>query len=170
MGAAALIPYGGIALSPLIGLLWPEDQTQANNQLKELMLKIAEQTHEQIKDYDLHVLRGAVKDLKNKMKEFENLVNNSAAYYSNDHLTSKQNVQNKAVNLNDLFRTVITKDCQKGNFKNSELPIYMTVAISHMQFMKFIKQHGKSLLHFDDKVLHHEFLSKQEAFNKEYIN
>ncbi|HDR7454437.1 TPA: hypothetical protein QCX53_004536 [Bacillus cereus] len=171
MGAAALIPYGGIAISPLIGLLWPEDQTKANNQLRNLMLKIAEQTHEQIADFDKEGLGTEVKDLKEKMREFEELVNNNVVYYSNNHLTPKMYIQNKAVHLNGLFRTVIAK-CQKPSCKNSGLPIYITLAISHIHFMNFIKKHGKSLLHFNDKVLHDEFLDKekQEKYTKEYID
>ncbi|MHA4327924.1 N-acetylmuramoyl-L-alanine amidase family protein [Bacillus cereus] len=171
MGAAALIPYGGVAISPLIGLLWPVDNTRENNQLKKLMEKIAAQTHEQITNFDNEGLGGNVNDLKEKMREFEKLVNNNEVYYSNDHLTSKMNMQNKAVQLNGLFRTVIAK-CQKPSYKNSELPIYITLVICHIHFMNFIKKHGKSLLHFDDKVLRDEFLDqeKQEKYTKEYIN
>ncbi|KXH80123.1 MULTISPECIES: insecticidal delta-endotoxin Cry8Ea1 family protein [Bacillus] len=171
MGAAALIPYGGMAISPLIGLLWPEDNTHANNQLKALMDKIAAQTHEQITEYNYQKLSAEVNDLKEKMREFEKLVNHNEVYYINDRLTPRMNIQNKAVRLNDQFRTIIAK-CQTPGHRDRELPIYMTLAISHIHFMNFISKNGKSLLNFDDTVLEKEFLDKgkQEKYTKEYID
>lgn len=170
MGSAALIPYGGVVISPLIGLLWAEDQTAINNQLKELMNKIANQTHGQIAEFDKEGLGTELHDLKEKLEEFENLVNNKSSYYSNDQLTPKMNIQNKAIKLNDLFRTVIAH-CQKPSYKDSELPMYIILSTAHMNFMNFIKEHGKSLLHFDDKVLHDEFLAanKQKKYTEEYV-
>ncbi|MGN4669919.1 insecticidal delta-endotoxin Cry8Ea1 family protein [Bacillus cereus group sp. MYBK234-1] len=164
MGSAALIPYGGVVISPLIGLLWSEDKTAEANHLKKLMESVSAQTHEQIANYDTAKLSQALKDLKEKVAEFENLIPipGSGNFYSNDQVGDYENIQTSAKNLNNYFRTAISA-CQTEGYQESELPIYIVLATAHMNFMNYVIENEK-LLHFKPSVLEAEFKKKKDRY------
>ncbi|PHC34710.1 hypothetical protein COF09_31735 [Bacillus toyonensis] len=170
MGSAALIPYGGVVLSPLIGLLWSEDKTAEANQLKKLMESIAAQTHDQIAKYDTAKLSQALQDLEEKVAEFEKIVPipGNGMFYSDGQLGDYENIQISAKNLNNSFRTAISA-CQTEGYKESELPIYMILATAHMNFMNYVIENGEELLKFKPSVLQAEFTDKQNGYTDGYI-
>ncbi|MGH1288754.1 insecticidal delta-endotoxin Cry8Ea1 family protein [Bacillus toyonensis] len=170
MGSAALIPYGGVVLSPLIGLLWSEDKTAEVNQWRKLMESVAAQTHEQIAKYNNAKLSQVLQDLKEKVAEFEKIVPipGNGSYYSDNQLGDYENIQISAKNLNNFFRTAISA-CQTEGYKESELPIYIILATAHMNFMNYVIENGEDLLKFKPSVLKSEFTDKQNGYTSGYI-
>ncbi|XKK34455.1 insecticidal delta-endotoxin Cry8Ea1 family protein [Bacillus sp. A17A.1] len=171
MGSAALIPYGGVVISPLIGLLWPADTTAEKNQLKKMMDNIAAQTHEQIGDFYIKTLKPKSLALMERLKRLEDSINdpsNKGGFYNSGSVEETNRIN--AIGINNDFRKILA-DCQVDGFQQSGLPAYIIIATAHMNFLKFIEQHGKvSKLQFDTTSLKQEFLGHKDDWTKEYID
>ncbi|PFB52225.1 hypothetical protein CN404_21250 [Bacillus thuringiensis] len=170
MGSAALIPYGGVVISPLIGYLWPENDHEAQAKLKQLMSDIAAQTKTQIADYDVEALGSKLKKLRKDLQEFEGIMNPTgrkiaAAPSVGDEAESTRILVG---NIHNDFKNLI-EESQKESYKETELPIFMVAATAHLQFLNYLALHGKDpKLNYDDKGLKIAALTPLERAHKEY--
>lgn len=172
MGSAALIPYGGVVISPLIGLLWPEDTTDAKNRLENLMKDTAKQTHAQIESYDLETLGQKLEKLYKDLKEFEEIMNpNGRKIASAPSVGTKEDViRSKAASIHSNFKDLISES-QKPSYKEAELPIFMVVATAHLNFLHYMELHGKDpKINYNDEGLKLAFLNSQKQARKDYLD
>ncbi|MBW3496815.1 insecticidal delta-endotoxin Cry8Ea1 family protein [Bacillus sp. FDAARGOS_1420] len=173
MGSAALIPYGGVVISPLIGLLWPEDTTDAKNRLEKLMKDIAKQTHAQIESYDLETLGQKLDKLYKDLQEFENYMNPTGTGGKIAKAPSvgdgPASMRSKAEFIHDDFKALIS-EAQKPSYKEAEFPIFMVAATAHLNFLHYMELHGKDPeINYDDDGLTKSFLNPQKTAHKDYL-
>ncbi|SPT76315.1 MULTISPECIES: insecticidal delta-endotoxin Cry8Ea1 family protein [Bacillus cereus group] len=172
MGSAALIPYGGVVISPLIGLLWPEDTTDAKNRLENLMKDIAKQTNAQIGSYDLETLGQKLEKLYKDLKEFEQIMNPASRKLASSPSVGDEAaaIRSKAEFIHDDFKNLISES-QKPSYKEAEFPIFMIAATAHLNFLQYMELHGKDpKINYDDKGLKLTFLDPQKQVRKDYLD
>ncbi|MCU4946868.1 insecticidal delta-endotoxin Cry8Ea1 family protein [Bacillus cereus] len=172
MGSAALIPYGGVVISPLIGLLWPEDTTDAKNRLENLMKDIAKQTNAQIGSYDLETLGQKLEKLYKDLKEFEQIMNPTSRKLASSPSVGDEAaaIRSKAEFIHDDFKNLISES-QKPSYKEAEFPIFMIAATAHLNFLQYMELHGKDpKINYDDKGLKLTFLDPQKQARKDYLD
>lgn len=172
MGSAALIPYGGVVISPLIGLLWPEDTTDAKNRLENLMKDISKQTHAQIESYDLETLGQKLDKLYKDLKEFEEIMNPNGKKLAKAPSIGDEAaaIRSKAEFIHNDFKELISES-QKTSYKEAELPIFMVAATAHLNFLHYMELHGKDpKINYNDAGLKLAFLDPQRQARKDYLD
>ncbi|WP_144489740.1 insecticidal delta-endotoxin Cry8Ea1 family protein [Bacillus thuringiensis] len=172
MGSAALIPYGGVVISPLIGLLWPEDTTDAKNRLENLMKDISKQTHGQIESYDLETLGQKLDKLYKDLKEFEEIMNPNGRQLAKAPSVGDKAaaIRSKAEFIHNDFKELISES-QKPSYKEAELPIFMVAATAHLNFLHYMELHGKDpKINYNDAGLKLAFLNPQKQARKDYLD
>ncbi|KXH80331.1 MULTISPECIES: insecticidal delta-endotoxin Cry8Ea1 family protein [Bacillus] len=171
MGSAAIIPYGGLVLSPLIGLLWSADTTDEQNRLNKLKQEIFEQTHTQITKHDLEELEQKLKKLYTDLEEFEKTINPNgrklaAAPSVGDKAAA---IRSQAEFIHNDFKNLISES-QKPSYKEAELPIFMIAATAHLNFLHFMELHGKDpKINYSHDGLEQMFLKDQKRVREEYV-
>ncbi|HGA1022252.1 TPA: insecticidal delta-endotoxin Cry8Ea1 family protein [Bacillus cereus] len=170
MASTALIPYGGPIISPFIGLLWPANVEDQNNQMKKLLEHISNMVDEKIVDYDNGTLKKKTLALQDQLADFEKSIHASTSYYSTGDI--QETNRTLALALNDKFRDLLM-ECQKEGQKTSELPIYTTVATAHLQFLKYVVDNGAddgvhTVMKFDAKTLKEQFSDRLTRAISEY--
>ncbi|WP_306702924.1 insecticidal delta-endotoxin Cry8Ea1 family protein [Bacillus cereus] len=171
MGSAALIPYGGVVISPLIGLLWPEDTTDAKNRLENLMKDIAKQTNAQIGSYDLETLGQKLEKLYKDLKEFEQIMNPTGRKLASSPSVGDEAaaIRSKVEFIHDDFKELISES-QKPSYKEAEFPIFMIAATAHLNFLHYMELHGKDpKINYNDKGLKLTFLDPQKQARKDLL-
>ena len=172
MGSAALIPYGGVVISPLIGLLWPEDTTDAKKRLENLMKDISKQTHAQIESYDLETLGQKLDKLYKDLKEFEEIINPNGRQLAKAPSVGDEAaaIRSKAEFIHNDFKELISES-QKPSYKEAELPIFMVAATAHLNFLHYMELHGKDpKINYNDTGLKLTFLDPQKQARKDYLD
>lgn len=133
--AAALIPYGGSFIAPLLELLWPNPDVvkENNNQMIELFAKIANEAADQaVKALDSATLSAHLKTLKSQYITFEN------------HLTSNNfqtELQTDIHDLNANFELALNL-AEKSGYEISELPFYTAIATIYILFLQSVVKNG----------------------------
>ncbi|MGX4585497.1 insecticidal delta-endotoxin Cry8Ea1 family protein [Paenibacillus chitinolyticus] len=162
MAGAALIPYGGMFISPLIGLMWPEHNTPDTKALlEELRKELSKEMDTKIEDEHFSNLNTEFAVLRGDLKTLENSVNGkrSESFY-NSQGTIQGTRRDWADAIQRAFKRLIMLTKQDTH-KISDLPLYTSIAIAHMNFLTFIHLHGKgpkfqfaekSLTDFYDKI------------------
>ncbi|MFV5916754.1 insecticidal delta-endotoxin Cry8Ea1 family protein [Bacillus cereus] len=178
----SLIPYVGILISPLIGLLWPE--LGGSKTLQQMRQEISDEIDTKIKDsfkeYDLTLLQKKIEPFFERIQKFERLINKTTGieykrsaysdmssnilspsdYYAEG--TPDQTARAEALGIASKFDEIIascTKDPQGllVNMDTWEFPIYVLLATAHLQFLYFITKNGKKeaseKIQFDDETL-----------------
>ncbi|WP_410993732.1 insecticidal delta-endotoxin Cry8Ea1 family protein [Bacillus cereus] len=172
MGSAALIPYGGVVISPLIGLLWPEDTKDAQNRLENLMKDIAKQTHVQIQNYDSETLGRKLDTLYKDLKEFEEKMNPDGRKLAKAPSVGDEaaSLRSKAEFIHNNFKGLISES-QKPSYKAAEFPIFMVAATAHLNFLHYMELHGKDpKINYNDAGLKSTFLDPQKQARKDYLD
>ncbi|MGX5633473.1 insecticidal delta-endotoxin Cry8Ea1 family protein [Bacillus thuringiensis] len=170
MGATALIPYGGVVISPLIGLLWPENVDAQKNQIKKMMEELATMMDQKIEDYDLGTLKQQTKALMNDLQSFEDSINGRPLAKSPTAGSIEETRRTQALIINAKFKDIIQL-CQKEDQKIAELPIFTIIATAHLQFLHFMEKNGQSpKIQFDDESLKTQFTNDIPKNAEDYIN
>ncbi|KXH80344.1 MULTISPECIES: hypothetical protein [Bacillus] len=188
MGVASLIPYGGMIISPVIGLIWPE--TPHEDKIEAQLTQLGKEINHTIIDYDKITLSQKFKYLKEKLVDFENKINPgfirghdvSAAYY-----TDVKNVRAiDALHIHQKFEELLA-ECSKDEgtvpennqvitlkgLKTAELPIYTAVATLHLLFVRFMNLFGTDPKAggFSQDALNEKFGdNKLKEYNKKYLD
>ncbi|MBJ8026011.1 insecticidal delta-endotoxin Cry8Ea1 family protein [Bacillus cereus] len=169
MTASALIPYGGALISPMLGILWPENGKE--DPMKELVKQMGTMMDQKITDYDVDTLKPKVKRLQEKAEWLEKQMNtedNRSGFYSAGSIEETR--RHAAQSLETAFKDVIA-EASKDKYKESELPIYVTIATAHMNFLKFMEINGKkSEFQIDDKTMKTLYLADKEEFAKKHYD
>ncbi|PGZ56204.1 hypothetical protein COE56_00910 [Bacillus anthracis] len=137
MYGAALIPYGGVFISPIIGILWPENTTAQDSKVAKMVKDLTSLMDKKISDYDLAKLQQKTDALMIVLKKFEDSVNNkpqSESYYDS--------IQNANINYADILNTKfdeLIKESQTKGYQLAELPIFTIIATAHLQFLRLIE-------------------------------
>ncbi|PHC39085.1 hypothetical protein COF09_22740 [Bacillus toyonensis] len=144
LGVLDYFPYGKIAISPILGLLWPEIGNKNKNQFDSLMKDMKILVKEGIETYDLSGLKQNIISLKTQMQTFEKLVNSNTlteGLYSAG--SDEESARTAAQILQDTFHNLIN-DCQKDNLDTAELPKYTTIATIHLLFLNYMEKNWSS--------------------------
>ncbi|WP_306702910.1 insecticidal delta-endotoxin Cry8Ea1 family protein [Bacillus cereus] len=144
IGCSALIPYGGVFISPLLGAIWPVSGEQSlDSILQKAMDRMAQVMDEKIGDYDIQTIKQQVKALLERLHVFEDSVNGKS---QNGHYYSTGNIQESnrsaALQIQNRFHDLALA-CQKEGQKEAELPLFATIATAHLGFLKFMESNAK---------------------------
>ncbi|MCU4863924.1 insecticidal delta-endotoxin Cry8Ea1 family protein [Bacillus cereus] len=164
IGAAALIPYGGAFISPILGLIFADDapdpkitklQEQIdtlNNALTKLDKKLTNTIIEHISE--------SYKALQTLIKQFEHALNGGPQYF--DAISDNNAV---ALSINQNFEQ-LKNQCRNKELRIELLPTYTIVATAHLIFLQFIE---KNKNHPRLKIDSHTFRSYfQSTIDKAY--
>lgn len=170
MGTTALIPYGGVIISPLIGLLWPENVDAQKNQIKKMMEELATMMDQKIEDYDLGTLKQQTKALMKDLQSFEDSINGKPLAKSPTAGSIEETRRTNALIINTKFKDIIQL-CQKEDQKIAELPIFTIIATAHLEFLHFMEKNGQSSkIQFDAESLETQFTNDIPKFAEDYIH
>ncbi|PEV57419.1 hypothetical protein CN422_17965 [Bacillus cereus] len=122
MGITALIPYAGVIISPLLGLIWPENTSDSQMKQVEKMIQ------EEIKTYDISTIQSSYKTLLDFQKKFE--------YSMIEKGIKKSTRKTNAINADNKFVELIHASSKDEKLEEAELPIYTITATSHLAFLK----------------------------------
>ncbi|MDA2654224.1 insecticidal delta-endotoxin Cry8Ea1 family protein [Bacillus cereus] len=170
MLSTALIPYGGAFISPIIGILWPENGPNIKEMLQEMENKLVGIMDEKIEAKDLDDLEAAVKGLMVTLKEFENSLNGNIGgeYYSAPADVDSLN-RGRITAIQKGFNDLISA-ASKPKFKIAELPIYTIIATAHLNFLHTVKKQGTSpKINYTEAALK-DLLQNMEKNHKEYTD
>lgn len=168
MLSTALIPYGGAFISPIIGILWPENGPNIKEMLQEMENKLVGIMDEKIEAKDLDDLEAAVKGLMVTLKEFENSLNGNIGgeYYSAPADVDSLN-RGRITAIQKGFNDLISA-ASKPKFKIAELPIYTIIATAHLNFLHTVKKQGTSpKINYTEAALK-DLLQNMKKNHKEY--
>ncbi|HDR4440885.1 hypothetical protein BK720_08025 [Bacillus thuringiensis serovar brasilensis] len=170
MFGTALIPYGGAFISPVLGLLWPENVEDQKNQLQALRKELTTLMDQKIEDYDVATLKQQTKALINELRFFEDSVNGKYAKSPAVGGTIQETRRILAITINSKFKDLIEL-CEKEKQQVAELPTYTIVAAAHLEFLRFIEVNGKdpNKIHIDDETLKSNFVNQIPEFTDRYI-
>ncbi|MCU1731228.1 MULTISPECIES: insecticidal delta-endotoxin Cry8Ea1 family protein [unclassified Pseudomonas] len=140
IGSTALIPYGGIFISPMLGLLWPENVPPQDQMMSQLVADMAVMMDDKIDEYDIDSIRQAWKALMDLQVKFENSVNKKGA--GRNEKIQAANVK-YAGDINNKYNELVSL-CQKSSRKVIELPMFTTIACAHVQFLKFMERNART--------------------------
>lgn len=169
MGATALIPYGGAFISPLLGLLWPENVPNSENLIEKMKNELVKMMDEKIQDFDLDILRTDTKHLKKQLVEFENIINGkkTESFYTG---SIEETHRADVLQMNSDFDKLLNRS-RKENRLIAELPIFTIVAVAYLEFLHFMEKNAKStLLKFDSTTINEKFISPLPIRRTEYLN
>lgn len=89
MLGTSLIPYAEAFISPILGLIWPENGENIKQLLKEMEDKPGNLMDEKIQDADLATIHAKITGMNKNLKEFENSLNgNIPQYFSQGDVAS----------------------------------------------------------------------------------
>ncbi|WP_144489824.1 insecticidal delta-endotoxin Cry8Ea1 family protein [Bacillus thuringiensis] len=172
MLSTALIPYGGAFISPIVGLIWPENTTAQDAKLQKMVEGLTSMMGQKIDDYDLAKLKQKTDALTDTLKKFQDSVNNkpqSESYYDN--------IQTANVTYADYINTKfeeIIKESQTPGHQIPELPIFTVIATAHLQFLHFIEENAvkNPRIKMDPEHLNRYFPKFKDTAEKykKYIN
>ncbi|HDR4457513.1 MULTISPECIES: insecticidal delta-endotoxin Cry8Ea1 family protein [Bacillus cereus group] len=169
MGATALIPYGGAFISPLLGLLWPENVPNSENLIEKMKNELVKMMDEKIQDFDLDILRTDTKHLKKQLVEFENIINGkkTESFYTG---SIEETRRADVLQMNSDFDKLLNRS-RKENRLIAELPIFTIVAVAYLEFLHFMEKNAKStLLKFDSTTINEKFITPLPIRRTEYLN
>ncbi|WP_242228007.1 insecticidal delta-endotoxin Cry8Ea1 family protein [Bacillus cereus group sp. BfR-BA-01392] len=126
LGITALIPYAGVIISPLLGLLWPENTS--DSQMKQVEQKI----EERIKGYDLSAIKSDYKTLLGLQQKFEKSMI--------EKNINKDTRRNDAINVDNKFESLINDCAKEPKLEEAELPLYTMIAAAHLVFLQSMQQ------------------------------
>lgn len=132
--SVALIPYGGVFISPIIGLLWGENTSAEESKIRNMMEELTSMMDKKIQEFDLLKLNEKRKTFITLLKKFETSINSTA--FSDE--TDKANVR-YADQINVGFSALIS-ECQTPKYEIPELPVFTLIATAHLQFLYFLSQ------------------------------
>ncbi|HDX9707067.1 TPA: hypothetical protein ROY17_004784 [Bacillus thuringiensis] len=146
VASSSLIPYGGVLISPMIGLLWPTDGKA--NATKQLIDQISKIIDGKIIDYDNEALATDLKNAHDDLKNLEDSLQgtshggtpNNVARMQEEPEDHNRDLANQA---NASLRKLIN-NCQKSSFQKSELPIYTLAAAAHLELLSFLVENGEA--------------------------
>lgn len=134
IGSSALVPVGGVFVSPLLELLWPNTQTDPKVLIDELEKKLSTK----ITDINREGLTAHYQSLSTLLKQFQDSVNNtstSGVYYDSIQAANAQ----VARDINQEFNKLIGA-CKIPTLQTELLPLYTATAAAHLEFLKFIEK------------------------------
>ncbi|PEV53092.1 hypothetical protein COK37_18705 [Bacillus thuringiensis] len=170
MLSTALIPYGGAFISPIIGILWPENGPNIKEMLQEMENKLVGIMDEKIEAKDLDDLEAAVKGLMVSLKEFENSLNGNIGgeYYSALADVDSLN-RGRITAIQKGFNDLISAT-SKPKFKITELPLYTIIATAHLNFLNTVEKQGTSpKINYTEAALK-DLLQNMKKNHKDYAD
>lgn len=169
MGVTALIPYGGALISPLIGLLWPENVPNQNNQIEHMVKELTAMMDEKIENYDREGLQQQVKSLMDTLHKFQDSVNDKPESISEYDSIQVANITYADI-INTKFKELIELS-RKKSLKVAELPIFTVVAIAHLHFLHFMKKNAEKnpRIKMDPEHLRRYFLNDLNKITNDYV-
>ncbi|MFV5916579.1 insecticidal delta-endotoxin Cry8Ea1 family protein, partial [Bacillus cereus] len=167
LGALALSPYGGASISPMLGLLWPSKE---DNQFKELQDQI-KQLDNKVNALNNANLEATYNALMKELKKFENGMSDNpdkSVFYDSGSIEATN--RTSAQIINSQFTQLIEK-CKIELLKTEELPIFTTVATSHLIFLQIIEENWKNpKLQIDSATYNSQYKNDIENCRGEYID
>ncbi|MCU5275055.1 insecticidal delta-endotoxin Cry8Ea1 family protein [Bacillus cereus] len=171
MAGTELIPYAGLVISPLIGLLWSENDG-VSAQIKEMSNQILTQVDEKFDTEYVNNLKTDFKTLNSNILTLEKSLNtdtnkNAMYYAGNDIYATRGNWAN---HIQHSFESLI--DRASGNHEVASLPLYTKLAVAHITFLKYMHEHAKGpKLKYDEQSLQHFFdKGNLEVITKKYAD
>ncbi|MGR5965283.1 insecticidal delta-endotoxin Cry8Ea1 family protein [Bacillus cereus] len=149
MASSELIPYAGMVISPLIGLLWSEEggTTAQINAMRDQLLGIMDQK------LDTEYVKNLTTDfqtLDGDILKLEKSLNTNEVYYDrNDIYATRGNWVN---HIQHSFESLINR--ASSNHSVASLPLYTKIATAHIMFLKYMDKNGTGpKLKYDQKKL-----------------
>ncbi|MCU5589799.1 insecticidal delta-endotoxin Cry8Ea1 family protein [Bacillus cereus] len=150
VGVTAAIPVGGAFISSVLNIVMADQDKNPVEELKKKMAQIKDEITKETNEKIIHHIESHFNTLHEKLMTFENSVNGKTESY----YTSIQKVNGQvAREINDKFKELIN-ECTNKKMQIELLPLYTTVASSHLIFLQFIEQNkqGNPRLSIDSKV------------------
>ncbi|HDR4440929.1 hypothetical protein BK720_06795 [Bacillus thuringiensis serovar brasilensis] len=171
MASTELIPYAGMVISPLIGLLWSEEGG-VSAQIMEMRKQILTLIDQKFDNEYVNNLKTDFKTLNSNILTLEKSLNSNsntnAVYYAgNDIYTTRGNWAN---HIQHSFESLI--DRASSNHEVASLPLYTNLAVAHITFLKYMHEHAKGpKLKYDEQSLQHFFdKGNLEVITKKYAD
>ncbi|HHK5542556.1 hypothetical protein COC60_06505 [Bacillus thuringiensis] len=169
VAVTALIPYGGSFVSAMIGVIWPDEVIDNDNQATNIMDQFADLMNEKIENYDRQSIKVALKALQHELKLLDASLNGksiSESYYGSD--SPEEHNRSRARIIHSKFKDLILQ-CSKEGYEEPELPLYTAVATTHILFLRCIEKHGLGpRLQFHNSS-YNEFMKDLKEFPDKYI-
>ncbi|MBW3492790.1 N-acetylmuramoyl-L-alanine amidase family protein [Bacillus sp. FDAARGOS_1420] len=152
MLSTATIPYAGAFISPILGLIWPENGPNIKQMLEDMKKELCNIMDIKIEDYDLSTLGSSNRGMMKNLQELENSLNgtipplNEISEYVNEDAINAARVVNIQSDFNTLIEQAkkVNPNDQGTDFQLAELPLYTIIASAHLEFMQLVKQAAKS--------------------------
>lgn len=127
VAVTALIPYGGSFVSSIIGVIWPDEVIDNDNQTTNIMDQFADLMNEKIENYDRQSIKVLLKAMQHELKLLEASLNGksiSDSYYGSD--SPEEHNRSRARIIHSNFKALILQ-CSKEGYEEPELPLYTAV-------------------------------------------
>ncbi|MGH0803509.1 insecticidal delta-endotoxin Cry8Ea1 family protein [Bacillus cereus] len=157
IAAVGKIPSVGMAISPIISYLWPE-QAGVDSKLNALEARITAKIGQAVGEQHTRDIQSKIKDLKHAMEKLEDSLN-TGTFYDGSVKDIHGVLRNQAKDVNDKFISLMHFTQQEHN-EIVDLPIYTKVAAAHILFLKYLKTHGT-----DPKLFRYD---KSSTLNAEF--
>ncbi|WP_144489652.1 insecticidal delta-endotoxin Cry8Ea1 family protein [Bacillus thuringiensis] len=152
MLSTATIPYAGAFISPILGLIWPENGPNIKQMLEDMKKELCNIMDIKIEDYDLSTLGSSNRGMMKNIQELENSLNgtipplNKISEYVNEDVINAARVVNIQSDFNTLIEQAkkVNPNDQGTDFQLAELPLFTIMASAHLEFMQLVKQAAKS--------------------------
>ncbi|WP_144489455.1 insecticidal delta-endotoxin Cry8Ea1 family protein [Bacillus thuringiensis] len=170
MTTSALIPYGGVLISPIIGLLWPEDLTAENNKMAALIKQLDEMMDTKVTDHVVRRLKTEVNDVKKQLELFEQNVN-TGKHKSGSGLYSLTEEDGNAIDAKDIHKAFnsLLEHSKEEMQEVAALPIYTAMATAHLEFLHFLEQNGtKPIIGFTSNALSNILKTREGLENETF--
>ncbi|MED2777614.1 insecticidal delta-endotoxin Cry8Ea1 family protein [Bacillus thuringiensis] len=172
MASTELIPYAGMVISPLIGLLWSEEggTTAQLNALRDQLLTIMDQKldNEYVKNLttDFDTLDKDILRLEKSLNA-DGISEPNGLFSGNDIYATRGNWAN---HIQHSFEALINR--ASSNHSVASLPLYTKIATAHIMFLKYMDKNGTGpKLKYDQKSLRDFFdQGNLDAVTKKYAD
>ncbi|HDR7987075.1 TPA: hypothetical protein QCY63_005432, partial [Bacillus cereus] len=152
MLSTAMIPYAGAFISPILGLIWPENGPNIKQMLEDMKKELCNIMDIKIEDYDLSTLGSSNRGMMKNLQELENSLKgtipplNEISEYVNEDAINAARVVNIQSDFNTLIEQAkkVNPNDQGTDFQLAELPLYTIIASAHLEFMQLVKQAARS--------------------------
>ncbi|MBW3496049.1 insecticidal delta-endotoxin Cry8Ea1 family protein [Bacillus sp. FDAARGOS_1420] len=155
MTSTDFMPFG-MFVSPMIGLLWPENKGDALQKLED---KLKRYVLDEIDKDQLNYLQGEFNSLNKDLKTLENAVNEKGSQHADDK--TKNQLGSWTVGIEQTFGRIL-EHTSDAKHKVTNLPLYTKVAIAHIQFLQSVQQHADKMNITQDSL--------RQLYTKEGLN
>ncbi|HDR4897747.1 TPA: RICIN domain-containing protein [Bacillus cereus] len=140
IASTGFIPYGGMFVAPLIGVIWPETNG-IKSQLNVLREDLTKMVTNEIDNEQLNFLNSEFKTLIDLQTDLEHAVNADNSQITDENTKNQRGAWANGIERS--FRSLLNHT-SSDKHKITNLPIYTKVALTHLMFLNALNNKAVS--------------------------